>query len=125
MILLRKKITNGYYDFEKILINGYDIDEQPNLINKKQFANGKRKKIQTDYTDVVIKVNLGCFDGDTLATYLENLQDGEYQFYSLIDKEYKDANFIVTLPSQKVQNSASEIIVDDFEALLEKSSDIV
>ena len=124
MILLKKKVSNTYYDFDKILLNGYDIDEQPNLISKKQFANGKRKKIQTNYTDVVIKVNLGCFDGNTLSTYLEKLQDGEYQYYSLKDKQLKSANFIVTLPSQKVQSSVSEVIVDDFEALLEKSSDI-
>jgi len=125
MILLKKKINNTYYDFDKILIKGYEIDEQPNIISKKQFANGRRKKIQTSYIDVVIKINLGCFDGDTLATYLEKLQDGEYQYYSLKDKIYKNANFIVTLPTQKVVSSVSEVIVDDFEALLEKSSGVV
>lgn len=124
MILLSKKVSDSYYDFDKILLSGYEIDEQPNIISKKQFANGKRKKIQTEYTDVIIKVNFGCFDGDTLADYLENLQDGEYQYYSLKDKEKKNANFIVTLPTQKVQSSANEIIVDDFEAILEKSSDV-
>lgn len=124
MILLRKEISNSYFDFDKILLNGYEIDEQPNIISKKQFANGKRKKIQTEYTDVVIKVNLGCFDGDTLADYLDNLQDGKYQYYSLKDKQMKSANFIVTLPTQKIQSSANEVIVDDFEALLEKSSDV-
>jgi hypothetical protein len=36
----------------------------------------------------------------------------------------KSANFIVTLPTQKIQSSANEVIVDDFEALLEKSSDV-
>lgn len=44
MILLRKEISNSYFDFDKILLNGYEIDEQPNIISKKQFANGKRKK---------------------------------------------------------------------------------
>ena len=40
MILLRKKDDNGYFDFETILQSGYRINEQPNLIAKKQFVNG-------------------------------------------------------------------------------------
>lgn len=125
MMLLRKKRQNDtYFDYEKILINGYKINEQPNLINKKQMANGKRKKVVTEYTDVSIKINLGCFDGDTLAEYLQELTDGEYQYYSLNDKIMKNANFIVTLPEQTIENSADEIIVGDFTALLEKSSDV-
>ena len=124
MILLKKKENNTYFDFDKILVNGYKINEQPNLINKKQFVNGRRKKIITNYTDVVIEINLGCFDGNTLYTYLQKLQDGEYMYYSLKDKQYKSANFIVTLPEQVVNNSASEVIVDDFTAVLEKSGDV-
>ena len=124
MILLKKKENNTYFDFDKILVNGYKINEQPNLINKKQFVNGKRKKIITNYTDVVIEINLGCFDGDTLYDYLQKLEDGEFMYYSLKDKQYKSANFIVTLPEQVVNNSASEVIVDDFTAVLEKSGDV-
>lgn len=125
MNLLSKKLQNNvYFNFEKILNNGYEIDEQPNVISKKQYSNGKRKKIITEYIDTVIKINLGCFDGDTLSTYISQLQDGEYRYYSLNDKTYKNANFIVTLPSQKIENCATNIIVDDFEAILEKSSDI-
>lgn len=124
MILLKKRENNTYFDFDKILVNGYKINEQPNLINKKQFVNGRRKKIITNYTDVVIEINLGCFDGDTLYTYLQKLQDGEYMYYSLKDKQYKSANFIVTLPEQTINNSASEVIVGDFTAVLEKSGDV-
>ena len=124
MILLRKKDDNGYFDFETILQSGYRINEQPNLIAKKQFVNGKRKKILTSYTDVVINIDLGCFDGDTLADYLTKLQDGEYQYYSLKDKQMKNANFIVTLPELQIENSASEVFVGDFTATLEKSSDV-
>ena len=112
-----------YFPFDKILASGYEINEQPNVISKKQRINGKRKKIVTNYTDVTIKIKLGCFDGDTLASYLQKLVDGEYQYYSLKDKTMKNANFIVTLPSQVVENSASDIIIDDFTATLEKSSD--
>lgn len=124
MILLKKKENNTYFDFDRILVNGYKINEQPNLINKKQFVNGRRKKIITNYTDVVIEINLGCFDGNTLYTYLQKLQDGEFMYYSLKDKQYKSANFIVTLPEQTINNSASEVIVGDFTAVLEKSGDV-
>lgn len=124
MILLKKKENNTYFEFDKILVNGYKINEQPNLINKKQFVNGRRKKIITNYTDVVIEINLGCFDGDTLYDYLQKLEDGEYMYYSLKDKQYKSANFIVTLPEQTINNSASEVIVGDFTAVLEKSGDV-
>lgn len=124
MILLRKKDDNGYFDFETILQSGYRINEQPNLIAKKQFVNGKRKKILTSYSDVVINIDLGCFDGNTLAEYVSKLTDGEYQYYSLKDKVMKNANFIVTLPELQIENSASDVFVGDFTAILEKSSDI-
>ena len=125
MILLRKKNQdNSYFDFETILQSGYRINEQPNLIAKKQFVNGKRKKILTSYSDVVINIDLGCFDGNTLAEYVSKLTDGEYQFFSLKDKQMKSANFIVTLPELKIDNSAEEVFVGDFTAILEKSSDV-
>ena len=125
MILLKKKNEdNSYFDFETILQGGYKIKEEPNLISKKQFANGNRKKIVTSYIDVVINIDLGCFDGDKLAEYLSKLTDGEYQYYSLKDKVMKSANFIVTLPQLQVENSAGEVFVGDFTATLEKSSDV-
>ena len=124
MILLKKKDGDTYFEFETILQSGYRINEQPNLIAKKQFVNGKRKKIVTAYTDVVINIDLGCFDGDTLAECLTNLTDGEYEYYSLKDKVMKNANFIVTLPELQVDNSANEVFVGDFTAVLEKSSDV-
>lgn len=124
MILLRKKDGNNYFDFETILRSGYMINEQPNLIAKKQFINGNRKKILTAYNDVVININLGCFDGDTLAEYLSKLTDGEYQYYSLKDKVMKNAYFIVTIPQLQVDSSAGDVYVGDFTATLEKSSDV-
>ena len=124
MVLLTK-IDETEFEFDKILVSGYTINEQPNLIAKKQFTNGNRKKITTEYTDVVIEIDIGCFDGDTLATYLSKLTDGEYKYYSLNDKIEKNANFIVTLPSQTVENSNNDIIVKDFTVLLEKSSDVI
>lgn len=125
MILLKKKNNDDtYFDFETILQSGYKITEQPNLIAKKQFVNGNRKKIVTIYNDVVINIDLGCFDGDTLAEYLSKLTDGEYQYYSLKDRTMKNANFIVTLPELQIDNSASEVFVGDFSVILEKSGDV-
>ena len=77
-----------------------------------------------DLNDVVINIDLGCFDGDTLAECLLNLTDGEYEYYSLKDKVMKNANFIVTLPELQIDNSANEVFVGDFTAILEKSSDV-
>lgn len=125
MILLKRKNNDGtYFEFETILQSGYKIKEQPNLIAKKQFVNGNRKKIVTIYNDVVINIDLGCFDGDTLAEYLSKLTDGEYQYYSLKDRTMKNANFIVTLPELQIDNSASEVFVGDFSVILEKSGDV-
>lgn len=125
MILLKKKNQDEtYYAFDKILESGYKIKELPDIIAKKKFVNGKRKKIISNYTDVVITVDLGCYDGNTLAEVLEYLIDGEYEYYSLNDKTYKDANFIVTLPEQTIENCASDVIVGDFTVTLEKSSDV-
>lgn len=125
MILLKKKNNDDtYFEFETILQSGYKITEQPNLISKKQFVNGRRKKIVTSYVDVVINIDLGCFDGNTLAEYVSKLTDGEYQYYSLKDKQMKNANFIVTLPELQVDNSAGEVFVGDFSVVLEKSGDV-
>ena len=124
MILLKKKDGDTYFEFETILQSGYRINEQPNLIAKKQFVNGRRKKIVTAYTDVIIKIDLGCFEGNTLAEYLANLTDGEYEYYSLKDKQMKSAKFIVTLPELQIDNSAGEVFVGDFTATLEKSGDV-
>lgn len=121
MYLLKK----GTFEFNKIKENGYEIDEQPNLIAKKQMANGNRKKIVTDYTDVVIKINLSGLKYADIDTYLSNLADGEYEYYSLNDKDYKIANFITTIPSIKLKKAMSETeyYVDDLEITLEKSGD--
>lgn len=126
MILLRKKKTDGtYFDFDKILRNGYEIDEQENEIAKKQMANGKRKKIVTSYVDCIININIGLWDNTTYQEYKEYLIDGEYQYWSYRDNEMKNANFIITLPSISTEYAYdNDIGIDDLEITLEKSSDI-
>ena len=126
MILLRKKKTDGtYFDFDKILRNGYEIDEHENEIAKKQMANGKRKKIVTSYVDCIININIGLWDNTTYQEYKEYLTDGEYQYWSYRDNEMKNANFIITLPSISTEYAYdNDIGIDDLEITLEKSSDI-
>lgn len=126
MILLRKKKTDGtYFDFDKILRNGYEIDEQENEIAKKQMANGKRKKIITTYVDCVIKINIGLWDNTTYQEYKEYLTDGEFQYWSYKYNQMKNANFIITKPSITTEYAYdNDIGINDIEITLEKSSDV-
>lgn len=122
MYLLKK----DDFTFDKILRSGYLIDEQPNLISKKQFVNGKRKKIVTDYTDCVININLGGLETSDIESYLEALQDGEFEYYSIEGQEYRSANFIVLKPALAINEAYStlEQYYDDLTVVLEKSSDV-
>lgn len=120
MILLSKKTgDNTYFEFDKILISGYDIKEDKDRITQK-FANGHRKQITSDYVDCIIKINLGTFDLNTTKTYLDNLTSGTYKYYSINDKQYKEAKFIIEeKPNIIVENSASNnFIIGDFEVTL-------
>lgn len=112
--------------FNKILESGYSINEQPNLISKVQFVNGKRKKIVTDYTDCVISINLGGLEASDIDDYLTALVDGAYEYYSINEQTYKTANFIATKPLLTINKaySTSEQYFDDFTVTLEKSSEI-
>lgn len=127
MILLKKKKSDGtYFEFDKILRNGYDIDEQKNVIAKKQMANGKRKKIITNYTDCIIKINLGLLDNANYQKYKSYLSDGEYQYWSYEDNQLKNANFIITKPSISTEYAYDDDIgINDMEITLEKSSDVL
>ena len=51
MILLRKKKDNNtYFDFDMILRDGYEIDEQQDVISTKKLANGKRNRYISNNT---------------------------------------------------------------------------
>ena len=88
MILLKKKHDDGtYFEFDKILISGYNIKEDKDRITQK-FVNGNRKQIVSEYTDCQITINLGTFDLKTTNEYLGELTNGTYMYYSLNDKKY-------------------------------------
>ena len=127
MILLRKKKNDGtYFDFDKILRNGYEIYEQENVIDKKQMANGKRKKIITSYVDCIININIGLWDNKTYQEYKDYLTDGEFQYWSYRENKMKNANFIITNPSISTEYAYenNDIGIDDMTIKLEKSSDV-
>lgn len=127
MILLKKKKDDGtYFDFDKILRNGYEIDEQENVIDKKQMANGKRKKIITSYVDCIININIGLWDNKTYQEYKEYLTDGEFQYWSYRENKMKNANFIITNPSISTEYAYenNDVGIDDMTIKLEKSSDV-
>ena len=127
MILLRKKKDNNtYFDFDMIIRDGYDIDEQQDVISKKKLANGKRKKIVSSYIDCIIKIKIGLWDNDTYQKYKEYLSDGEFQYWSYKYNTMKNANFIVTLPSISTEYAIDNSIgIEDLEIILEKSSDVL
>lgn len=127
MILLRKKKDNNtYFDFDMILRDGYEIDEQQDVISTKKLANGKRKKIVSSYIDCVIKIKIGLWDNDTYQEYKEYLSDGEFQYWSYKYNTMKNANFIVTLPSISTEYAIDNSIgIEDLEIILEKSSDVL
>ena len=126
MILLKKKKSDGtYFDFDKILRSGYNIDEQENEIATKKMANGKRKKIYTSYVDCVIKINLGLLDNTTYQEYKTYLTDGEFQYWSYKYNQMKNANFIIAKPSITTEYAYdNDIGINDIEITLEKSSDV-
>lgn len=124
MILLSKKNGNTYFDFDKILVDGYTIKEDRDRITQK-FVNGNRKQILSSYTDVVIKINLGTLDLVTTKQYIDNLTNGTYKYYSMKDNQYNETNFIVDEIPEINFNSAvnNNAIINDFEITLYRAGD--
>ena len=58
MILLKKKLKDGtYFEFDKILSNGYKIKEDYDRTTQK-FVNGRRKQFLSNYVDCTITIDL-------------------------------------------------------------------
>jgi hypothetical protein len=124
MILLKKKKgENNYFEFKKILASGYNVKEDNDRITQK-FVNGHRKQFLTNYTDVIITINLDTFDLDTTKEYIDELTNGTYQYYSLKDKEYKEATFLLQeRPSLTMKLATDNKLVDEYEIVLLKAGD--
>ena len=124
MILLKKKISNNnYFEFKKILASGYNVKEDNDRITQK-FANGHRKQFLTEYTDVIITIDLDTFDLDTTKAYIDELTSGTYQYYSLKDKQYKETTFILQeRPSLTMKLATDNKLVDGYQVVLLKAGD--
>lgn len=124
MILLKKKISNNnYFEFKKILKSGYTIKEDNDRITQK-FANGHRKQFTSNYVDCIIRINLDTFDLNTTKEYLDKFTSGTYQYYSLKDKQYKEAEFIIEeKPEMTIGLSTNDMLIDSYEVVLLKAGD--
>ena len=120
MYLLKK----DSYEFNKILRSGYKIDEQEAVTEIVQYSNGKRKKIKSGFEDCIITLTFGGLDGNTTKEYIEKLVDGQYEYWSVKNKAYKTANFLVTMPGQSMISALDEQYFDDFEVTLQKASEV-
>lgn len=119
------KITySTWYEFEKILRSGYNINEDNDRITQK-FANGHRKQFVSDYKDCIITLNLDTIDIDTTKEYLRQLKSGPYKYYSLENKEYKTAQFIIEKrPELQVNNSIGDNTeIDEYQVTLLRAGD--
>ena len=119
-------IKNVTKNFEFDNITKYKSNEQPNVTAKKQYANGKRKKITTSYTDCVINFT---FHGLTLVewnTYKLKLVDGDTFQYLADDGTYHSAKFIFTIPETDIEQALAlnDARVDDMVILMEKSDNV-
>lgn len=125
MILLRKKRQNNtYFDFDKILIEGYHIKEDEDRILHK-YVSGNRKEILSDYVDCIIKVDLAPFDLATTTEYLSELTSGTYEYYSFRYHQYKEANFLIEeIPEITAESSiGNNATISDFTITLLKAGD--
>ena len=125
MILLKKKHDDGtYFEFDKILISGYNIKEDKDRITQK-FVNGNRKQIVSEYTDCQITINLGTFDLKTTNEYLGELTNWTYMYYSLYDKKYKECKFIIDeIPEIIVETAIdNDATIEDFSITLLRAGD--
>lgn len=127
MILLKKKKSDGtYFEFDKILREGYSIFEDNDRTTQK-FVNGNRKQIVSEYVDVKITIDLGTLDLETTANYLNELTNGEYQYYSIQDKTYKNIKMLIeNKPTIVVQGSFgnNSAFINDYSVTLLKAGDV-
>lgn len=126
MILLSKKNSNNsYYDFDKILREGYRIKEDKDRIIQK-FVNGNRKEILSNYDDCKISIDLGTLDLETTIEYLNKLESGTYKYYSIKDNEFKEANFLIEeKPEITIESSiGNNATINDFTVVLLRAGDV-
>ncbi len=121
MYLLKK----GNFEFKNILTKGYTPElETPKILKEKVMGDGSVRVVYAQYTTSSISVKFGRLDGITLKEYLDNLTDGEYEYWDYNTRTYKSANFIVKKPKQSMISSTNNETYEEFTITLEKSSEV-
>lgn len=117
-------IMKDNFKFTKILRGGYEIFEDKAVISKKKLANGKIKKVYANYEECEIEIELGGLNAVEISEYYNNFNDGTYTYWSIKDKKYKTANFLVEKPPLTMEYSYEEMGFKDFKIKLTKSSEV-
>ena len=117
-------IKKDDFEFSNILSGNYVINEQPEILKKTKMANGNIKVIYADYSSLTISIKFGQLDGATIKEYSEKFTDGQYEYWDTDTRTYKMANFIVTKGEKVMLSSNNGERYDDFDIVLEKSSEV-
>lgn len=117
-------IMKDDFKFDKILRGGYDVYEDKAVIGQTKLSNGKIKKVYANYEECEIEIKFGGLNADEISTYYNKFVDGTYTYWSIKDKMYKTANFLVEKPSLTMEFSYDEMGFDDFTIKLTKSSEV-
>lgn len=118
-------IKKGTFKFSDILSEGYDFDEQPEILNKAVKSDGSIKIIYADYNKLNIGITLGQLDGETIKKYSDKFVDGEYEVWNPNLRAYKKYNFIVAKGSKNMIYSKFGERYSESDIVLEKSSEVL
>lgn len=117
-------IMKDTFKFDKILRSGYKVYEDKAIISETKLATGKTKRVYANFEDCEISINFGGLNADEISTYYNNFIDGPYSYWSIKDKIYKTANFLVEKPELSMKYSYDDMGFDDFTIKLVKSSEV-
>lgn len=117
-------IKKDGFEFSNILSGNYILSNQPEILRKTKMSNGNIKVIYADYSSLTISIKFGQLDGATIKEYSDKFVDGVYEYWDTDTRTYKTANFIVTKGDKVMLNSNNGERYDDFDILLEKSSEV-
>jgi hypothetical protein len=117
-------IKKGSFKFSQILSEGYTVEEKPVILNQTTKADGSIKTVYAQYTTLIISLKFGNLDGETIAEYVDELEDGEYEIWNPNTREYETYNFVVDKGSLSMISSRNGERYSDFEVILTKSSEV-
>lgn len=117
-------IKKGSFKFSQILSEGYTVEEKPVILSQTTKADGSIKTVYAQYTTLVISLKFGNLDGETIAEYVDELEDGEYEIWNSNTREYETYEFVVDKGSLSMISSKNGERYSDFEVILTKSGSV-